>query len=123
MRIIAAIAVLAGLAWAQEGPPGQDRVIFDTDCAYFNDDGAALVMLLQKPDQVNVLGLTIVPGNLWPLEGAEDMFRVLDLMHKAAIPVFLGAGAPLVHTQVMAEIENKRWGPVEYMGMFGEDPP
>lgn len=118
MRIPIALALAAALAGAQT-----DRVIFDTDCAYFNDDGAALVMLLQKPDRVNVLGLTIVPGNLWPLEGAEDMFRVLDLMKKPAIPLHFGAGAPLVHTRVMAEKENREWGPIEYLGAFGQDPP
>jgi inosine-uridine nucleoside N-ribohydrolase len=122
LRFLIALASLAALA-AGQVQPGVDRVIFDTDCAYFNDDGAALVMLLQKPDRVNILGLTVVPGNLWPLEGAEDMFRILDVMKKGAIPLYLGAGAPLVHTRVMAEKENHDWGPIEYLGMFGQDPP
>ncbi|HLW76121.1 MAG TPA: hypothetical protein VKS01_04030, partial [Bryobacteraceae bacterium] len=48
-----------------------ERVILDTDCAYFNDDGAALAMLLGRREVADVVGMTIVPGNLWPEPGAE----------------------------------------------------
>ncbi|HML15969.1 MAG TPA: nucleoside hydrolase [Bryobacteraceae bacterium] len=122
MRLLTWLTLVASLAAAQ-GPSGPDRVIFDTDCAFFNDDGAALAMLLEKPDKVNVLGLTVVPGNLWPLQGAEDMFRILDVMKRGAIPLYLGAATPLVHTRAMAEKENHDWGPIPYLGMFGQDPP
>jgi inosine-uridine nucleoside N-ribohydrolase len=99
-----------------------ERIIFDTDCAYFNDDGAALVMLLNRPEATDVVGLTIVPGNMWPQPGAEAMFRILDVMKRPAIPVSFGAQAPLVHTRGMAERENKQWGPIEYLGAMGVDP-
>ena len=48
-----------------------------------------------------MLGLTIVPGNLWPSQGAEYMFHVLRLMKRPEIPLHLGAQAPLVHTSVL----------------------
>ncbi len=108
---------IASLAWAQE------KVIFDTDCALFNDDGAALVMLLQQPEKVEVLGISVVPGNLWPLQGAEYMFHILDLLKKPGTPLFFGARAPLIHTKAMVEKENIEWGPVKYMGAFRTDPP
>jgi inosine-uridine nucleoside N-ribohydrolase len=107
---------ISSFAWPQE------KIIFDTDCALFNDDGAALVMLLQQPEKVEVLGLTVVPGNLWPLQGAEYMFHILDLMKKPGIPLFLGARAPLIHTKAMVEKENREWGPIRYMGAFRVDP-
>ena len=99
-----------------------ERLIFDTDCAFFNDDGAALVMLLQRPETTDVVGLTIVPGNMWPQPGAEAMFRILDLMHRPSIPLSFGAQTPLVHTRAMVAQENQRWGPIEYLGAFGSDP-
>ena len=34
------------------------RIIFDTDSAVFNDDAAALAMLLGRPDRVEILGIT-----------------------------------------------------------------
>src|SRR5271154_4870752 len=94
------VLLLAGLLRAQP-----EKVIFDTDCAFFNDDGAALVMLLQRPKQVDVLGLTLVPGNLWPQKGAEYMFRILDLVNRTEIPLHLGAQSPLIHTRAMAAKE------------------
>lgn len=108
------------MAWAAVAQP--EKIILDTDCAFFNDDGAALVMLLERPRQVDVLGLTIVPGNLWPAQGAEYMFHILQLMKRPEIPLHLGARAPLVHTRAMAEKENHDWGPIEYRGAFASDP-
>lgn len=117
MRTLLLLFSISGIGFAQE------KVIFDTDCAFFNDDGAALVMLLQRPEKIEVLGLTVVPGNVWPLQGAEYMFHILDLMKKPGVPLFLGARAPLMHTKAMVEKENTEWGPVKYMGAFRTDPP
>jgi inosine-uridine nucleoside N-ribohydrolase len=103
--------------------PAAERVILDTDSAFFNDDGAAMVMLLQRPEQVELIGVTLVAGNLWPYQGAEYMFRTLDLMRRPGIILYMGAQAPLVHTKAMAEKENREWGPIEYLGAFGQDQP
>ena len=117
MRTLIFLAA-AALAFAQPEP-----VIVDTDCAVFNDDGAALAMVLQEPDKVTVLGVTLVPGNLWPSEGAEYMFRVIDALKQPGIPLHFGARSPLVHTREMAAKENKEWGPIGYLGAFGQDRP
>src|SRR5438045_2541850 len=100
-----------------------EKVIIDTDCAWFNDDAAALAMLLQKPKQVEVLGLTLVPGNLWPAEGSAYMHRILEIMKRTEIPMLYGAQMPLVHTRAMAEKENKQWGPIGFLGALGSEPP
>ena len=117
MRILLFLAAIL-VCYAQPEP-----VIIDTDCAVFNDDGAAMVMVLQRPDLATVLGVTLVPGNYWPSEGAGYMFRILDAMQNASLPLHFGARAPLVHTRQMAEKENKEWGPVSYLGAFGQDEP
>ena len=41
-------------------------------------------MLLRSPGQVNIQGITIVPGNVWAPQGAEYMFHILDLLTAAA---------------------------------------
>ncbi|HUA85078.1 MAG TPA: nucleoside hydrolase [Bryobacteraceae bacterium] len=117
MRLLIFLAAMA-FAVAQPEP-----VIVDTDCAIFNDDGAALAMVLQAPDQVTVLGVTLVPGNYWPSEGAGYMFRVIDALQQPGIPLHFGARVPLVHTREMAEQEKKQWGPIGYMGAFAADQP
>ena len=122
MRTALAFFSLASIALGAAFAADPARIIFDTDCAFFNDDGAALVMLLQRPELTDVVGLTIVPGNMWPQPGAEAMFRILDLMKRPSIPLSLGALSPLVHTRAMADLENQRWGPIEFMGAFASDP-
>jgi inosine-uridine nucleoside N-ribohydrolase len=112
------VLLLAGVVAFASDP---ERLILDTDSAYFNDDGAALVMLLQHPEITDVVGITIVPGNMWPEPGAEAMFRILDVMKHPGIGVFYGAQMPLLHTPAMAQIENKKWGPIDFMGAFGVD--
>src|SRR5919206_1111938 len=96
--------VAAGLLLASAAGYGAGRevVLFDTDSCLFCDDGAALILLLRSPSQVVVPGITIVPGNVWPAQGAEYMFHILELLKKPTVPVFTGAHAPLVHTAAMA---------------------
>src|SRR5579883_2987119 len=102
---------------------GRDIVLFDTDsCLHFCDDGAALTILMRSPAQVIIPGITIVPGNVWPGQGSEFMFHMLDLLQHAQIPVFTGAQAPLVHTAAMAREAERRWGKFEFIGAFAENP-
>ena len=96
----------------------QDKVIFDTDCAYFNDDGAALVMLLRHPEKIDLLGVTVVAGNEWPLQGAEYMLHVLETMGARDVPLFIGAHAPLVNSEERAKFMAKKWPPLKWLGAF-----
>jgi inosine-uridine nucleoside N-ribohydrolase len=116
-RLLAGFLVLAGLGGAVK-----DNVWFDTDSGLFGDDGAALVMLLRSPGQVNVQGITIVPGNVWAPQGAEYMFHILDLLKKPQVTVALGADGPLIHTTAMAKESERRWGTLSYIGAFAQDP-
>ncbi len=99
-----------------------ERVILDTDSGPFNDDGVALVMLLQSASKVSVLGITVVPGNVWPLQGAEYMLAHTVMMHRTGVPVFLGAGSPLLHTVAIAAAAAKKFGKQNYVGAFAEQP-
>jgi len=101
---------------------GRDTVLFDTDSGVFGDDGAALVMLMRSPSQVTVAGVTVVPGNVWPAQGAEYMLHILDLLKRPLVPVFTGAETPLLHTSAMAHESERRWGKLDFMGAFADDP-
>jgi inosine-uridine nucleoside N-ribohydrolase len=116
-RLLPASLFVAAM-WAAERQP----VIIDTDSGLFGDDGAAVVMLLRSPAQVAVAGITIVPGNVWPAQGAEYMLHILDLLKQPQVPLFLGASAPLLHTAAMAREYGRRWGPTEFIGAFADDP-
>ena len=101
---------------------GREIVLFDTDSCLFCDDGAALVMLLRSPSQVFIPAITLVPGNVWPAQGAEYMFHILDLLKHPQVPILTGAHAPLVHTAAMAQEAERRWGKLDYIGAFAEHP-
>jgi len=114
-RLVGAILLLAGIAGARE------TIVFDTDSGVFGDDGASLVMLLRNPAAVSISAITVVPGNVWPDQGAEYLFHILDLL-KRPMPVYTGAQTPLLHSVAMAREEQRRWGPIAYSGAFAEDP-
>src|SRR5579871_1237349 len=103
LRLVAGLLLAPGL-WAA----GHDIVLFDTDSGLFGDDGAALVMLIRSPEQVTIAGVTIVPGNVWPGQGAEYMIHILDLLKHPQIAVMTGAQTPLVHTASMAHEAERR---------------
>ncbi len=118
MRRFAAGLLLAPALWSAV----RETVVVDTDSGLFGDDGAAVVMLLRSPAQVLVPGITIVPGNVWPAQGAAYMLHILDLLHRPLVPVYTGAATPLTHTPAMAREAERRWGKLEFIGAFGQNP-
>src|SRR6185437_6694444 len=114
MAILAAAGICAAAA--------RQIVIVDTDSCLFCDDGAALTILLRSPRQVSVPGVTLVPGNTWPAEGAEYTGHILDLLRHPELPLYRGAEAPLVHSAAMAKEWERRWGALEYTGAFSRNP-
>ena len=101
---------------------GGELVIVDTDSGLFGDDGAALVMLLRSPAQTAVHGIVVTPGNVWPAQGAEYVFHILDLVKRPQVPLLIGAEGPLMNSAAMARETERRWGTLEYTGAFTQDP-
>ena len=94
------------------------RIIFDTDSAVFNDDAAALAMLVRRRDLIDILGVTVVAGNHPVPQGAEHMLHLLELTGGADIPLHLGAREPLVNTPARAARQEAQWGPISFKGAF-----
>src|ERR1035441_6385805 len=113
LRFVAGLLLACAL-----GADGREIVVFDTDSGLFGDDGAALVMLLRSPARVAIQGIVVTPGNVWPKQGAEYMFHILELLKRPQVPVFTGAERPLVHSAAMAREAEKRWGALTYTGAF-----
>jgi inosine-uridine nucleoside N-ribohydrolase len=95
--------------------PAADRIVFDTDCGFFGDDGAALVMVLRSPEKVQVAAITAVTGNVWAAESAGYLGQILGLLGHREIKPYIGAQMPLIHTADMAKLE----APLEFQGAFG----
>ena len=83
-------------------------IIIDTDPG--QDDAAAILLALGSPDEINVLGITAVAGNV-PLALTQKNARIVcELAGKPNVPVFAGCDAPLVRKLVTAEHVHGKTG-------------
>ena len=59
-------------------------------------------MLALSSPELEILGITVVSGNVPAAMGAENALKVLDWMHRPDIPVYLGEERPLIRPYVDA---------------------
>jgi len=83
------------------------KIIIDTDPG--QDDAVAILLALACPDQLEVLGLTAVAGNV-PLPLTEKNARVIVELAGKSTPVFAGCDAPLTRRLVTAEHVHGKTG-------------
>ncbi|MVA79227.1 nucleoside hydrolase [Agrobacterium vitis] len=84
------------------------KIIIDTDPG--QDDAAAIMLALASPDQLDVLGLTVVAGNV-PLSMTSRNARIVcELSGRSDLPVYEGALKPLERPQVTAEHVHGKTG-------------
>ncbi|PZQ99645.1 MAG: nucleoside hydrolase [Cereibacter sphaeroides] len=88
--------------------PKPHRIIIDTDPG--QDDAVAILLALASPEDVTVLGITAVAGNV-PLALTERNARIVcELAGRSDIPVFAGCDAPLKRRLVTAEHVHGKTG-------------
>lgn len=84
------------------------KIIIDTDPG--QDDAVAILLALASPDDLDVLGITAVAGNV-PLALTERNARIVcELAGKTDIKVFAGCDTPLKRTLVTAEHVHGKTG-------------
>jgi purine nucleosidase len=84
------------------------KIIIDTDPG--QDDAVAILLALASPEDVEVLGLTAVAGNV-PLPLTERNARmVCELAGRPDIRVFAGCDAPMKRSLVTAEYVHGKTG-------------
>ena len=84
------------------------KIIIDTDPG--QDDAAAIMLALASPDELDVLGLCAVAGNV-PLSLTSRNVRIVcELCGRPDIPVYEGARHPILRKQVTAEHVHGRTG-------------
>ncbi len=84
------------------------KIIIDTDPG--QDDAVAILLALASPEDVEVLGITAVAGNV-PLPLTEKNARIVcELAGKPETRVFAGCDAPLARKLVTAEHVHGKTG-------------
>jgi purine nucleosidase len=84
------------------------KIIIDTDPG--QDDAVAILLALASPEDIDVLGITAVAGNV-PLPLTEKNTRIIcELAGKPDTKVFAGCDAPIVRKLVTAEHVHGKTG-------------
>jgi purine nucleosidase len=84
------------------------KIIIDTDPG--QDDAVAILLALACPEEVEVLGITAVAGNV-PLDLTQKNARIIcELAGKIDVPVFAGCDRPLGRPLVTAEHVHGKTG-------------
>ncbi|WP_299558329.1 nucleoside hydrolase [uncultured Sulfitobacter sp.] len=84
------------------------KIIIDTDPG--QDDAVAILLALASPEEIEVLGITCVAGNV-PLALTSKNARVVcELAGKPDVPVFAGCDRPLGRDLVTAEHVHGKTG-------------
>jgi purine nucleosidase len=80
------------------------------DCDPGQDDAVMLLLALACPDELDILGITTVAGNV-PLKLTERNARLMcELAGRSEVPVFAGSDKPMKRELVTAESVHGRTG-------------
>ncbi len=83
-------------------------IIIDTDPG--QDDAVALLLALASPEELDVLGITTVAGNV-PLKlTTRNALMMIELAGRSDVPVYAGCDRPMVRPLVTAEYVHGKTG-------------
>ncbi|MDH3304141.1 MAG: nucleoside hydrolase [Gammaproteobacteria bacterium] len=92
------------------------------DCDPGQDDAVALFLAMSSPDELDILGITTVAGNV-PLALTQRNARMMcDIAGRTAIPVFAGCERPIVREAITAEYIHGNTG-IDGVDVFEPETP
>ncbi|MHA6689981.1 nucleoside hydrolase [Devosia sp. A449] len=77
------------------------KIIIDTDPG--QDDAVAILLALASPEELEVLGIVAVAGNVGLHHNANNARKVVELSGRRDIPVYAGCARPIRRQLVTAE--------------------
>ena len=66
--------------------PAKQKVILDSDMVELFDDGVAMMMLANS-EEIDLLGVVTVSGNVWVSEATAYALRQLEIINRPNVPV------------------------------------
>jgi purine nucleosidase len=108
------------------GAGGKKKLIYDQDHrGPLSTDTVATLMLLQA-DNIDLLGVCTVTCDMWAKQETAYALRLLELMGRPEVPVFMGAQEPLINTKAEAQMRYQMFGARSlgnegYLGSFAKD--
>ena len=77
------------------------KIIIDTDPG--QDDAVAILLALASPEELDVLGIVAVAGNVGLDNNSRNALKVVELSGRSDVPVYAGCSRPLRRPLVTAE--------------------
>lgn len=100
LRLIRSAALLAIFSAAAQAAEKRDLII-DTDPGA--DDVVALLLALASPDELHIRAITTVAGNVRIDKTSRNARLAREWTGREEVPVYAGAGRPLVRPPIYAE--------------------
>jgi purine nucleosidase len=126
LGLLAHSAMLPRVVQASSESGGKKKLIYDQDHrGPLSTDTAATLMLLQA-DNIDLLGICTVSCDMWAKQETAYALRLLELMGRPDIPVYMGAQEPLINTKAEAQMRYQMFGSRTlgnegYLGCFAKD--
>jgi purine nucleosidase len=124
--LLAHSTMISPVTGAPTGSGGKKKLIYDQDHrGPLSTDTVATLMLLQA-DNIDLLGICTVTGDMWAKQETAYALRLLELMGRPEVPVYMGAQEPLVNTKAEAQMRYQMFGSRTlgnegYLGCFAKD--
>ncbi|MCT4559264.1 MAG: nucleoside hydrolase [Pelagimonas sp.] len=87
---------------------GARKIIIDTDPG--QDDAVAILLALASPEAIDLLGITVVAGNVPLALTSINARKVCELANRPDVQVFDGCDRPMAHSLVTAEHVHGKTG-------------
>jgi len=121
--LAAVLAIVATRPAAAQASNDRIKVIVDQDArGPCTTDMQSVLMFVQSP-RVELLGITIVSGDLWMDQEALHTLRALEIAGRTDIPVYRGAVFPLLNSKEEAERWEVLYGEHLYKGAWNDGEP
>ena len=121
--LVLAVALVIATATGSPASGEKLKVIVDQDArGPCSTDMQSVLMFVQSPE-VDVLGITIVSGDLWRDQETLHTLRALEIAGRTDIPVYRGAVFPLLNSKAETELWEEMYGEHLFKGAWNDGMP
>ena len=108
--LLAHSAMFSPVAQSPSPATARKKLIYDQDHrGPLSTDTVATLMLLQAGN-IDLLGICTVSCDMWAKQETAYALRLLEIMGRPEIPVFMGAQEPLLNTKAEAQVRYQMFG-------------
>ncbi|VAW21903.1 Inosine-uridine preferring nucleoside hydrolase [hydrothermal vent metagenome] len=86
----------------------RQKIIIDTDPG--QDDAVAILLALASPDELDILGIVAVAGNVGLRQNAKNALKIVELSGLSEVKIYAGCDRPIRRTPVTAEHVHGKTG-------------